>query len=311
MSCGTNANLVGKIVCRMGISRTAGLAAAYQALQPASKAMASSRRPVLAGALAVAGLAATIAVVRSRSRPPALPNEPSPAIDPRTLPDTPPRPAIQPSSPPPEQTCPACNAGSDKPGPWYAINGRHHCADCAPEAARKAGFRLTLPAPREIKAEGKTGVEETVTTEGAVTTTRRRIPARDATPRRTDEVWLTQQPLDVHIFQGDGTPGIVRLDENAFAVMRGNEETGLGVARDPAKNGGWSVVHVDTGMALAGDMDNVYEAEGLAQLLAPINWNQPFDEMPRAELKTAGKIIGKYQTQMVAIKDRLGPWTQW
>ena len=102
----------------------------------------------------------------------------------------------------------------------------------------------------------------------------------------------------------DGSSRLVRLEKDAFAVLKGAEETGLAVVREPA--GKWTVTHVETGMALAGDMDSVYEAEGLAVLLSPVDWNQPFDEMPQAELQVAGDTIGRYQAQLGSIKAQSG-----
>jgi hypothetical protein len=110
-------------------------------------------------------------------------------------------------------------------------------------------------------------------------------------------------PLDLYIFQQDGSRRLVRLQENAFTVMAGERETGMAVVREPA--GKWAVAHLETGMALAGELDTIYEAEGLAALLAPIDWNQPFDEMPPAELEAAGEIIGRYQARLENLKEWL------
>ena len=107
----------------------------------------------------------------------------------------------------------------------------------------------------------------------------------------------------MHVMGRDGAPTMMRL-EDAFMVTKKGEETGLAVVKDPT--GSWNVAHVETGMGLAGDMDSVHEAQGLAALLAhETDWNQPFDEMPEAEIQDAGKIIGKYQAQMKGIKEKL------
>ena len=185
--------------------------------------------------------------------------------------------------------CPGCGAGLDKAGPWYQVGGRRYCVDCAPAAARQLGGRLAVaPAmPNNLS-----------------------LPVRNATDKpqsagsnpRTGAgaVRLKAGVVDITIGAEAGRPRLLRLEE-AYLVLRNNRPTGLAITPDVdaqtglLQQGVWAVTHLDTGLKLAGGFVSLLEAEGLAVMLAHIDWTRPFEAMPRRAIADAGQIIGTYR----------------
>ncbi len=198
------------------------------------------------------------------------------------------RPAIKPVAPKKGQRCASCGADASKPGLWYTLDGKQYCIDCAPEAAEKVNVALSA---------GKKAQD----VKPALTAGSAGQSSSAMTAYRGIDVRLVQKPLDIFVMDGEQRR-LVHLDKNAFVVFDRNRDTGMAVVREPA--GVWAVVHTDTGMSLSSGMESIYEAEGLASLLASINWNRPFDEMPDQELQIAGAIIGEYERKLAALKGK-------
>ena len=122
-------------------------------------------------------------------------------------------------------------------------------------------------------------------------------------------VTLVQAPLRLKlgIQRPDGRqdPLWYTVEEHGYLVYNGDRrQTGLGVAPmlEAQADGAireltskWSVVHLETGHLLNDRaLDSIYQARELAGLLAAIDWTQPFDQTPRADLERAQQIIGDF-----------------
>lgn len=288
MSCDRNASKVVRFACRLGITRGAGQSAFLT---------------LSAGAVAFAAVAGRKWLRRDRSSPAVVPVTPA-LPEGYDLPEQAPRPTIEPSSPPSGQTCPGCAAGSDKPGPWYAINDQHHCADCAPEAARKAGFRLAVPVSEKpvlsIENRPTFGPDAPPTpslTDGApVDPTRHIISETGASP--------------IVVQRNDGSTLTLRL--SGFPVLRkeGSDQAELAITPvivDVAGEGpkmlrdSWQITHIATGRQVA---DIVFktsdDALPLGTLLAQFDcWNKGNDAL-RREITTILATIESYKQKREA-----------
>jgi len=215
----------------------------------------------------------------------------TPAPTSTAVPELKPVETVSPVTPPAGKTCTECGTATAHPGAWYRLDGQYHCADCAPAAAKRLGVALAVAVPHSaIRLTARNAVSGTYRAPGAVR--------------------LQEQPVDVIVGGENGAPPrMVRLEENAFAVLRGDTPTGM--ALTPAMIDGrpapdlWAVTHMDTGRAFADGFRDIHEAEGLAALLSQFNWTQPFDAMPQSVLKEAGEIIGRYQAQLTTLRGSL------
>ena len=126
MSCDSNANILARAACRVGVSRLPGKYAYTAGLIAGA-----------AGLLATAGVLAPRLWkgIANRDQPPDL-------VDARRLPSLSARTQVPPAAAPAlkDKTCANCGAlPAAKPGAWYVIDDKAHCQDCAPRAAQAAG----------------------------------------------------------------------------------------------------------------------------------------------------------------------------
>ena len=239
--------------------------------------------------LSAAGLAAGIAVLaglgayvvnRPSKQPTAPPRRLSEDISSRQLPDLVKQPRLLPLTPPPHATCAGCGAKPEKPGAWYRVGGQTYCVDCAPDAAKTAGVRLgSTPLVSEK------GDHQPAASKGGGL----RIIGAGGRPVR-----FKPEAVDLFVEGRAGRHRMVRHEQEAFAVMTGDDPSGLAIVRERTPQRGWALVHVDTGKSLARGFQDRYIAEGLAVQLTDINWNMPLEMLPDDAARRAGYIIGRF-----------------
>lgn len=169
--------------------------------------------------------------------------------------------------PGPGQSCAACRAPADKPGPWYRLGGRVYCQDCAPEAARQARVQLI--------GAGASG------------------PARpDSLPRASLAV---AKPARLKVGPVDNVDG--------YRVYMLGKDTGLSLTPEVNVTGGkvsfnrarWYVTWNRAGQAVAGPFGSVKQAEMMAGLLAEVDWNRPVEAFSNAEIRQVVEIANRYR----------------
>jgi hypothetical protein len=350
MSCETNSSRIAKLACRVGIPRLAGKRGFYLGVAAGTAAMVGGLALVgLSRAVRARSLAQAIAGARARLRRAyqrlARPGpRPAPAlIDLRQVPELPARQAIVPT--PRDRLagkqCAGCGSSpGGKPGPWYIIDGKPYCQDCAPKSASASGKTLQVPpgprpaGPPASSPGGSSGGTRIPirTGQGTTTYTPQRSPSGKSSaptvqplnPELRVETSLLRQKIKVAT--GSGAVWV----DGGYAISRKgtyrDEETGLGIA--PALVEGadgtlridesrWTLTHLPTGMKIApidveGEPPIFYqtptEAQQLASILAQLDW-RPEDPAARfsPELKARiGQTIVYYNRALGEARAMMG-----
>jgi hypothetical protein len=190
--------------------------------------------------------------------------------------------------------CATCGSSpGDKPGMWYVLDDKPHCQDCAPRAARAAAVTLGVPSSSSPAAD---------------------LPLAEPDnfiPGRRVEVSLVQGRVRVRVVADDDPVGQWHFHDHAYLVLGGDgQPTGLAItptvevlrdsSGDPVRgergqvmtksnNYTWYLTHVGSGTALAGPFKSVAQAQGLASILAQLDWNRPtlssFSPRERAHIR--------------------------
>ncbi len=314
MSCETNSSKIAKLACQVGIPRLVGKRGFYLGVAAGTAGVVGGLALVgLSRAVRAKPLAQAIATGRARLRRAyrrLVRPGPRPApdlVDLRQVPELPARQAITPT--PRDRLagkkCADCGSSpGGKPGPWYVIDGKPFCQDCAPKSAGASGRALQVaPGPQPVgppvssagSSSGGTRIPVRAG-QGTTTYTPQRSPsgtssasaAQPLNPELRVETTLRQQKIKV----ATGS-GAVQVD-GGYAILRKgeyrDEETGLGIA--PAlvegadgtlriDEGRWTLTHLPTGMRIApagvaGEPSIYYqspaEVQQLASILAQLDW---------------------------------------
>ena len=203
--------------------------------------------------------------------------------------------------------CVECRASpASKPGAWYIIDGLPHCQDCAPRAARRKGVALAAPSPP-------------------------RPPALEATPEPEDtfvpgkrvNVSLVEGRARVRVVTDDDPVGQWHFHERAYLVIGADgQETGLAITptvtplRDSqgdvvtdergrammrTSNYGWYLTHQESGVALAGPFKKMEAAQGLAEVLAQLDWKRKLSAFSPRESRHVRHTIADYEPNAGAL----------
>jgi hypothetical protein len=330
MSCTVNSDKATQASRGSGIPRLANKRAFYLGLAAASAAG-------LAGALLLARkrIGQALGGWHDRLRGLLRPSPPPGLVDLRQVPEMAARQVIAPT--PRDRLTESCvECGSSprgKPGPWYVIDGKPYCQDCAPRAAGEAGKGLQAPAsPRlaqpPLPPSSSSGTRVLVTPPPATGT---RIPIRTGAgnadeaqraapldPNRRVETRLHRRRIMVRVSEDR-----VLYADNAFAVLAPTrngvaDETGLGITPClvPAANGDiqldeshWTLTHLATGMKLAGPYDCPAEAQQLASVLAQLDWTptDPASRFTPQQVDQVRQTIAYYNQALKEAEARIEP----
>jgi len=271
----------------------------------------ANQRGFYAGlALGSVGLigAGLVAAARRRSR--GQGKAPAALIDPGQAPRLDPRPRVKPlDSPAAGERCAGCQAAAGrKPGAWYRLNGRSYCPDCAPAAANRAGVDLVAP----------TGpLPAAVVTSTNQQTSSRSRPDYLAAERRV-RTKLAESRVGVYAGPDQaGQPRWYAVD--GYVVLR-PDGTDTGLALTPAlrqsepagvveaDTGRWGVTHIPSGKHVPGAdaYGGPQEAQGLAGLLAQLDWTRAEAELTPAEIGQVEATVRAFNAAL-AHEARLEP----
>ena len=185
------------------------------------------------------------------------------------------------------QPCAQCqNSPQHRPGPWYRLQGQTHstgsgqayCQDCAQDKARQAGVSL-LPPPARAAS--------TIISPNS-------FRPKAYLPRRT-----TLKPKSIKIGSIDNLEG--------YAVLARGQETGLSLTPEVKVEAGgqvrinkgrWFVNYDQAGKAIAGPFESIKQAQGMASLLANLNWNCRVEEIPEEDVRTASAMGREYREEL-------------
>ncbi len=231
--------------------------------------------------------------------------------------------------------CPGCDSSPEsKRGAWYVIGGKPYCQDCAPGAAREAKVNLVLPPSpsspeppawrsgerpsvkmvfaREMSPRSPS-IKATTITPGADTDDDRKgkaLRGRILDAERSVEIEMDRQRVKL---TWDGASKRRTVDADAYLVLTAEgEETGLAITPRIAVEDGrlriddtrWGVTHLDSGVVLTEEhwFDNPIEAEGLASILAQINWRRPVEDISKPEMADTGRTVRAYHEALRVVK---------
>lgn len=159
--------------------------------------------------------------------------------------------------------CRQCGAiHNQRNGRWYRIGSRVYCQTCAPAVAQQAGVLL----------QGALPVKHS---------TLPLMPVTDQTVLKPAEVKVGMLPV------------------KGYAVYQFGRDTGLRLASTDSQST-WFVYWGRTGQALGGPFASLNEAEGLAGILARLNWNRPLAEFTEADMRGAVRLARAYRTGLVS-----------
>jgi hypothetical protein len=285
MSCETNLNKNARAAVRNGIARLASKKTFYVGLAVGAVGLA------LGGLVVIPRLGRRFFARRTKPGSDAPVNARSVAILPARV-------AVMPTET--GKLTGVCATCGSSPGEWYVIGERPHCQDCAPRAARAAAVTLGVPSSSS--------------------------PAADSPPAEPDnfipgwrvKVSLVQGRVRVRVVADDDPVGQWHFHDHAYLVLGGDGQPALGspgatgmaitptveVLRDSSgdpvrdergratlksNNYTWYLTHVGSGTAIAGPFKNVAQAQGLASILAQLDWNRPtlssFSPRERAHIR--------------------------
>ena len=294
MSCDSTFKRVGGAARRSGLARLASRSAAYLGMAAG-----------LGGALAVAALAR-----RYGRRLLGCPAPPDQSLDAgvRDVPTLPASVTVAPAGADEVAgPCVECRASpASKPGAWYVIDGLPHCQDCAPRAARRKGVALAAPAPAR-----------TPTPEAAPE------PEDTFVPGKRVNVSLVEGRARVRVVTDDDPVGQWHFHERAYLVIGADgQETGLAITptvtplRDSqgdvvadergravmrTSNYGWYLAHQESGVALAGPFKKMEAAQGLAEVLAQLDWKRKLSAFSPRESRHVRHTIADYEPNAGAL----------
>lgn len=270
----------------------------------------AGKRGFYAG-LALAGLgllgAGAVALVRRRSDPrkkeaPAA-NRPA-LIDPQQIPNLESRRQVTPlTSPSPTAPCATCQTPANaKPGPWYRLEGRTYCQDCAPAAAREAGVDLvrastwtdTAQQAENTAGQGSTMMDNYLSPQRRINTTL--VPSRIAL-----NIGSETEPARCIVEQGYV---LVRPDgyDTGLAITPGlktqrDARGALVIQEDP---GQWWLTHLSSGRRVT---DQPYsqreQAHVLGNILAQLDWTRDEAEFSPADYRRARATIAYFNRSLI------------
>lgn len=304
MSCESGSNksaAFSRLTC--GISKLAGKRGFYAGLALGGTGLLGAGLVALRRRGRVAARP-TAATARSRPELPARP----PAFKP--LPRLPARTRIGLARVTGSERCATCGSrASAKPGPWYRINGRSYCQDCAPEAARQADVDLAAPPPPALGGSRTTKLPDWRQAAGVapVPEARPHLP-----PEKRKRTQLRASRVRVYAGQdGAGQPVYVDVS-GGFVVVEPDQfnpdgvlDTGLaiipGLKPDPVGGGiiedtsEWYLVHIPSGKTIPGACyRSLKQAELLASILAQLDWNRAEGEMSTEEIRLVGGTVSYF-----------------
>ena len=270
MSCLSSSSKISQVAAR--------LAAGISAL--------TSQRAFFAG-LALAGAGTTVAGLLATLRRTRAKGEPSPRlVDVRSVPQLTPRSAVSPVRPGENSRCAECGSG-DKDGPWYRLEGRLYCRDCARGVAKTLDVDLTLTPEPAPTPNGSSGPAVTL-----------------LSPERRRSTRLLPSRVRVRLGDSAQGPGFGIVENGWVVVDQRGFDTGLAVtptlkteadgavAEEPGR---WRLTHIDSGKALDGVYGSPEEAQAVAGVLAQIDWTKPERELTEAEINRAQATIRAYR----------------
>jgi hypothetical protein len=240
----------------------------------------------------------------------------------KPIPQLPPRTKIKPATDvSPNQRCQGCHTlARNKQGPWYGINNRRYCPDCAPAAAQQADLELVSPgvtnAGADSSANGRTLVRTGHSREVSAGRARAQEPAY-LPPERRVETRLEPSRIGLNIGTDREPAGFVV--EQGYVLLRPDGlDTGLAISPDlnveRRANGQvqveedtsrWWITHIASGRTLVNQpYSSLAEAQMLGNILAQIDWTRDEGEIPAAEYHRASATIALYnQTLAQANKE--------
>jgi len=286
MSCDSNANILARAACRVGVSRLPGKYAYTAGLIAGA-----------AGLLATAGIVAPRLLRGAVRRDQPAASQPPEMVDVRRLPSLSARAQVPPAQPTAlkDKTCANCGAlPAAKPGMWYVIDDKAHCQDCAPRAAQAAGVDLVVPrqSPPSTSSSSARGMNLQAITQS--------LPRWFAEAARS--VRLEMRPVEVQTARG-----WVRLTSDAYFVYKRDGSSGTGLAITPqvlydsagnvtTNTRQWYVTHMNSGKVVDGPFNSLDEAHGLAGALAAFtDWRRSDDRFSQAEIRETRQIIQDYR----------------
>lgn len=174
------------------------------------------------------------------------------------------------------QQCASCRSSAqDKRGLWYAHRGSTYCQDCAPEAARKSGFSLTVPSQKSF-------------TPGSFN------------PSRTRPVAVKLKPGQIRV-------GPTQVE--GYAVLRASngQETGLTITpafkidssgQVQVNQKSWFVNYSRVGQPVGGPFKTLREAQGLTSELARLDWNRPIEQFDDFDVRYIVTLARQYREEL-------------
>ncbi|MEM7344006.1 MAG: hypothetical protein AAF485_07170 [Chloroflexota bacterium] len=215
----------------------------------------------------------------------------------RATPHLPARTQLKPVEVKGSERCVSCKATaqSKSGGGWYVINGKTYCQDCSPEAAREAKADLVAP-PQPV-----------VTTAAAQSTPPPSGPEYLPVEKR---MRTKMTPGAVKVQMGLGLDQkAVHYEAQGYLLTRTNgKATGLALTpalRTEQQSDGNVIVHEDrnrwylthiTSGAIVGPQPyrTLAEGQGVAEILAQINWDRPKSKISQSNQKRALATILAY-----------------
>lgn len=126
----------------------------------------------------------------------------------------------------PTERCAGCRSTPDRrPGLWYRLDGQRYCAECAPQAANRAGVDLVKPA-------AQTGGEKSTVDKSRPVSISSRSRAQPLSPERRQQTRLLASRVGVYADEGTRGPNWYAV-ENGYVVLR-PDGTDTGLAVTPA-----------------------------------------------------------------------------
>jgi hypothetical protein len=121
-------------------------------------------------------------------------------------------------------------------------------------------------------------------------------------PRRT-----TLEPKSITVGPLDNLAG--------YAVLARGQDTGLSLTPEVKVEAGgqvrinrarWFVNYNQAGTAIAGPFESVKQAQGMASLLANLDWNRHVEEIPEEDVRTASAMGREYREELGLAKLHAG-----
>lgn len=314
MSCESNPNRIARLACT-GVSHLSSKRGFYAGL-------------ALSG-LGLAGLALARRVNQPGRKPARFPAGPAPITVPgQRIPQLPARRKISPTGAVPAgERCAGCRtpAGS-KAGPWYTLDDRVYCPDCAPQAAAKTGVDLLLPEQKTVAVHGSRPDAVVIAGRSSALSSGPRPPIAAAAPRPPEylpaegRVKTKLVPSRIRLCMGlDSDRPVWLVAENGQVVLRPDgRDTGLALTPSlklPERPGGpvredtgqWWLTHISSGKTLGSQpYESPEEAGLLAGLLAQVDWTRDEEELTTAELKKVNTTIAMFNQLLAEEKKKRG-----